>query len=850
MADPHRNDNERNGGSQGNVRPELLAPAGDLDTLRVAVRNGADAVYFGARAFNARARAANFDDRQLMEAVDFLHLHRARAYLTLNTLISDQEADEALRLAEAGYRIGIDALIVQDIGLTCAIHERMPDLRLFASTQMSIGNERGIQAARDLGLTRVILPRERTATEVRRLTAFAADIGMETEVFVHGALCVSFSGQCLMSALQGGRSANRGACAQPCRMMYALERDGVEAGGSLPRLSLRDQSLFDQIPSLIASGVASLKIEGRLRSPAYVGTVVGVYRRALDGEFLPGDADRLLQAFNRGGAFTDAYWADRRSPAMHAGAWPGSHGVPLGEVSAVDPSRGRLDIDIGETRGEQPGRGDVLAIRREAREVASAPVGQFDRFVSGLLSVKGFHPDVLRSLRVGDQVYRMTDTAQERVTDAADVRKTDVQMHLETAGSGIARLVVSAQSVDGREIVAEAERETGLLAPLPAQRVIAQLSKTGGTPFRVVRVAVDEPVPSLGVASVNAMRREALETLSIRIGASGHREDVPVGHAPWFVKDPDGVLDPRDVLDPPEGRPSLPIVAHFWAWPADDRPACGADVYLLPARDLTDGGEPGRGAARLRLLKEAEPSARIFAVLPPGAPCGPEMETLLTELDGLRAEGLAGISSHSVDVHALPAIFVRSLEPGGNVLNARSFACHADKGLERICVSHETGGEDVLSVLEAASAQSRAEITLYGRVGAMFTQVCPVAGNACQDPANGICRGASFALRDDRGRQFPVVCHPGSCTADILSSAPIERFDLLEQLIRRCLSGGTPALGSTAWRFSFFDEPQEQRREWIGRLRRVLESAMAGKTRDADLQELRKQVKNEKDTLQ
>jgi putative protease len=248
MADPQRQDMERNAGSHGNTRTETARAGRDLDTLRIAVRNGADAVYFGARAFNARARAANFDDRQLLEAVDYLHLHRARAYLALNTLIADREADEALRLAETAYRIGVDALIVQDIGLTCAIHERMPDFRLFASTQMSVGNERGIQAARDLGLSRVILPRERTALEVRRLTAFAADIGMETEVFVHGALCVSFSGQCLMSALQGGRSANRGACAQPCRMMYALESNGGETGGVMPRLSLRDQSLYDQIP--------------------------------------------------------------------------------------------------------------------------------------------------------------------------------------------------------------------------------------------------------------------------------------------------------------------------------------------------------------------------------------------------------------------------------------------------------------------------------------------------------------------------------------------------------------------------------------------------------------------------
>ncbi len=252
----------------------------------------------------------------------------------------------------------------------------------------------------------------------------------------------------------------------------------------------------------------------------------------------------------------------------------------------------------------------------------------------------------------------------------------------------------------------------------------------------------------------------------------------------------------------------------------------------------------GRGGmARLRLVR-SRAAARIFAVLPPDAPCGPEMESLLSTLEELRGGGLTGISTHSIDVHSLPDAFARSLEPGGNVYNARSFACHAGRGLERVCLSHEVDGEDALSVLDAASEYTRAEITLYGRVGAMFTRVCPVAGNACKDPEHGICLGKSFTLRDDRGRKFPVVCHPGPCTADILSSVPVERFDLLERLSQSVLSDGTSAMAHTAWRFSFYDEPQAMRVEWIARLRRILADTMAGTLDIAEIQRIRNQIVN------
>ena len=335
-------------------RPELLAPAGDFESLRAAIRNGADAVYLGAGSFNARQKAANFGDGQLQEAIDEAHGHALRVYLTLNTLVTDQELPAAVRVAEVAYSAGVDGIILQDIGLIRTIHAKLPDLPLFASTQMTIGDEAGLRAAARLGLKRVILARELSLTEITRLCAFAKELGLEIEVFVHGALCISISGQCLMSSLNGGRSGNRGACAQPCRLPWRLGRitgpdhqensqpgtsatsssTGSSSGSSIgpssnsstgssngpaaiaePWLSPRDQGLFAHLDELRQAGVTSLKIEGRMRNSTYVGQVVSVYRELLDQLDQPSDPGSLSQGNQPGYSSPSS----QRSPSVQTG---------------------------------------------------------------------------------------------------------------------------------------------------------------------------------------------------------------------------------------------------------------------------------------------------------------------------------------------------------------------------------------------------------------------------------------------------------------------------------------------------------------------------------------------------
>ncbi|MBQ9841516.1 MAG: U32 family peptidase [Clostridia bacterium] len=293
--------------------PEILAPVGSPECLTAAVRCGAAAVYLGVEGFNARRSAHNFTIDSLREAVAYCRARNVRVYLTLNTLIRQEEMEEAVSTAVRAAACGVDALILQDVGLARRLKAVMPDMPLHASTQLSCHTPEGVAFLRDAGFTRVVLAREMTRDEI----AACADLGVELEVFVHGALCMSVSGQCYFSAMLGGRSGNRGACAQTCRLPF-------EPTGDRPRscpadraaLSLKDNCLVDYVQQLAQMGVTSLKIEGRMKRPEYVAAATAVYAGAVRGEIpSPAELERLKSVFSRSG-FTDGYYADRRGGEM------------------------------------------------------------------------------------------------------------------------------------------------------------------------------------------------------------------------------------------------------------------------------------------------------------------------------------------------------------------------------------------------------------------------------------------------------------------------------------------------------------------------------------------------------
>ena len=338
------------------ARMELLAPAGDMDALRAAVQNGADAVYLGTGTFNARRHAGNFDGDGLNEAVAYCHARGVKVHVTVNTLVRQDELEALFDTIRQVNESGADAVIVQDFGVARAVRQIAPEMELHASTQMAAHNAQAARFLKDQGFDRVVLARECTFEDM----AACAATGIDVEVFVHGALCVACSGQCLMSSLVGGRSGNRGLCAQPCRLPWRL--DGRE--GYL--LSTRDLCALDDLPRLRQAGVASLKIEGRLKRAEYVAVTVAAYRRALDalyaGETLDTDALRedLRQMFNRGG-FTRGYGPGMEERTLMYPQRPNHIGVPVGRATR----RGEVALDVSVARrraGAAPGG------RRRARE--------------------------------------------------------------------------------------------------------------------------------------------------------------------------------------------------------------------------------------------------------------------------------------------------------------------------------------------------------------------------------------------------------------------------------------------------------------------------------------------------
>ncbi len=285
-----------------NNKPEILAPAGSMESLIAAVRCGANAVYLGTKGINARRGATNFTFEELKQAVEYCHARDVKIYLALNILISDSERELAYKTVEAGLSLGVDAFIIQDLGLAKIIHSHFPTARMHASTQCSVNSPEGFKALEKMGFVRAVLPREMSLDEIKEIRQ-ATD--MELEMFVHGALCMCVSGQCYLSAMLGGRSGNRGLCAQPCRLGFS-----ADASRSCD-LSLKDLSLIGKINEIAQAGVVSLKIEGRMKRPEYVAAAVTSCKKAIDGEYSASDENTLKSVFSRTG-FTDGYFTGER----------------------------------------------------------------------------------------------------------------------------------------------------------------------------------------------------------------------------------------------------------------------------------------------------------------------------------------------------------------------------------------------------------------------------------------------------------------------------------------------------------------------------------------------------------
>ncbi len=523
-------------------RIELLAPAGSLNILKVAVDNGADAVYCGVNLYNARINADNLTLEDLREGCAYAHRRSTRVYLTLNTIINDDELSEASELASEAYNCGVDGILVQDIGLAKVIHKDYPEIPLHASTQMNVYSGEDYETLKELGITRAVLPRELTLNEIANRTKIAARSGIETEVFAHGAVCVCYSGLCLFSSMNksGTRSGNRGLCAQPCRQEYKLTTGAeLNNGGYVVKeghlLSPKDRSVIPYLSELISSGVASLKIEGRMRDENYVASAVHSYRvlidayydGTLDNDLVKSVNNSLLVNFNRGGNFTTQSLSGKQTSSLLSGEYVGKFGLKIGHIMNTDAKKGTIVINFNGST-PLPVKGDFLSIRDRNKEICSFPVGKVHE-APGSITVKGLHPDMISKLTKNVPVYLMS---HDFIGSKSQKRKTPINISFDSSENGI--LKINARVNDGifAETFAETEMDydTNFEGnPLTNDRIEAQLRKTGETPFVVNDVYfVSDNAVNCPVSLINDLRRSLVDALIAEIDYSSSHNVSPV----------------------------------------------------------------------------------------------------------------------------------------------------------------------------------------------------------------------------------------------------------------------------------------------------------------------------------
>ena len=521
--------------------PELLAPAGDWDCARAAVENGADAIYFGLEKFNARMRADNFTAADLPKLIEFLHRRGVRGYVTLNTLVFENELADAEKYLRTMISAGVDAVIVQDAGICRLIRRLSPDFPIHASTQMTITSAAGVEFARELGCQLVVLARECSIAEIEKinLALRISYFALPLEVFIHGALCIAYSGQCLTSEALGGRSANRGECAQACRMPYELVSDGklVPLGDRKYLLSPQDLAGLEVLPELIRAGVASLKIEGRLKSPEYVANITRIYRQALDNCGLriadcgistakanPKSEIRnpkyeMEMAFSRG-LHTGWFVGTNNQQLVHA-RFGKKRGVYLGEVARVlrDGVTIRLEGPL------KPGDGVVFDAGKPEEDEEGGRVYEVhspQSTVQGSQSVELCfgHGDINFSrVHVGDKLWKTSDPELDRrLRQSFEGEAPKFQRPIEIEVHGVAGKPLTLIAHDEFGNVAKVESSMHLAKaekqPLTTERLREQLGRLGGTPFKLGELKnclVGEVL--LPVSELNRLRREIVTEL-------------------------------------------------------------------------------------------------------------------------------------------------------------------------------------------------------------------------------------------------------------------------------------------------------------------------------------------------
>lgn len=743
---------------------ELLAPAGSFDALKAALANGADAVYLGGKTFSARAFADNFTLEEIHEAVRLAHFWQAKIYVALNTLVSDEEMMSAIFYAGELYRAGVDAVIVQDLGLLSLLRTALPDLPVHASTQMTIHSAAGCRLLQKMGVERVITARELSLHDLQQLRQ-STEIGLEA--FVHGALCVCYSGQCLFSSMIGGRSGNRGRCAQPCRMSYTLVDElgtpiESEIKGSY-LLSPRDLVGYPELERLYQLGLDSWKIEGRMKKPEYVATVCRVYSEALrrleQGQWSPDDEQlrQLLQVFNRD--HQTAYWLGNPGSALMSYARPNNRGVLLGRIAYS--GNGRIAIKLAQPLAI----GDMLEVWVSGGSRETITVEEIYR---DNLTCESAQPGETVSVagrggREGDRVFKIFDAPLMEQARRSFNEFITKPLHFQVTAKLGQPLRVRAFDDDGYQaeyvseyIVAAANKS---ISDMTSVRV--QLSRLGGTGYALGELTgyLDQGI-ILPSSVLNKCRRELVAQLEQQREAGNQRRLDKVQFALAVRKSE----PPQSAAPPRQGERQLQLSALT----ADREQA-----LLAASRGVRDiyfdaVGFAGRGKTDYRqLIADLQAhQARLIPYLP---------QIILPHEEKVWSELISSWRSIAIDAVVANNLgqlaWLRELGwqktiyagMGLNCFNSRSCALLERLHVQRVTLSPEMTLEQLRQLRDCGL---ETEVFAQGALQLMVSEYCAAGalqGGRCRDgeqrqACSRPCResGKQYYLRDEKGYAFPL----------------------------------------------------------------------------------------------
>ncbi|MBS5885363.1 U32 family peptidase [Clostridium sp.] len=750
---------------------EILAPAGSMESLIAAMNKGADAVYLGGNKFSARAYASNFDNDNMIKAVDYVHSYGAKVYVTLNTILKENEIEEAVRYVGFLYEIGVDAIILQDLGLFKRIKEDYPDFEIHASTQMTIHNGEGALFFKERGFHRIVLSRELSVDEVKYISK---DLGIETEIFVHGALCISYSGQCLMSSMIGGRSGNRGRCAQPCRMEYTL-KGNTSGERKAYLLSPKDTCTIEDMKDIIDSGTYSLKIEGRMKRAEYVAGVVENYKNAVEKELYNTEYNvskgkrELLQLFNRGG-FSKAYLHKNVGMDMMSFKHPRNTGVPLGKIEKNGEIVLKEDIALGDGFRFRESGFSINKIITNGKEVKEAKRGE---------RVKIFPT----AYKVGDEIFKSLDKKLfDSLEDSIKPYNRKISLKANVTFKVAEPLRISIEYNDKNyeflgEVVEKAEKR-----PLEKDRVIDSLCKSGESAFKIDEINFEAFEDGfIRVSDLNNLRREALEGVQKSITKSFRRKRPKKLDKIDNIKSSDKGLDiiyqciTREQLDTliEEGVKDI-IVDVF-----------NRDKDAIKVKDLIEVSQNKELNIYLKVpnIIKSEFNNVINII-----------EKVKEYIKGIVTVNVGIISNYQDEMMIIGDYKL-------NIINSEALKFYQNE-IDIPTLSLELNRKEIKNMLKGNKGNVQGII--YGKIELMISEYCPIGStfgekSSCSD-CNLACTRDEFTLIDRMNEKFRVMTDI-FCRSYILNPHPLNLIEEKDDLKN---------LGVNSFRVEFRDESSNE----------------------------------------